>query len=845
MSVSVNSYYTVSTVAELKALAGRPSVVQVLAGNGVYNWTEGNTTTGDDVTVIEPTAPTPAGRYILSVTDYPLTVENLAALKALTTRPKSVSMAGRTAVNDGGGGIFHWVAADATTADDALVVAPTSGTAGRWKRIFSGPVNLRWFGATGVAGDNQTTAISDWLNAARGRGGFVPAGTYKWTSALILTLNAPTRLTFAVDAKFVFDNGTATNTDTALTVVCTGYDFSIEGGEFDGSQRCNCVVDVTQDAVPVGARPNFSSFGTTYHSTRWRAGGGQPASENKALQVRGAFRRIRSEADTFAKCYRDATAGTPGSSGTCGAFFGRYGSTGPDPETVEIIDPFVDDISTDATGIDAKNVDADGIKIFQGSTGQATPGGMRAIVRGGTFRNCKGRGLKGQLHDIQVDGAKFIVACEPITGNFGSGGSVLVDFQIAGGSIRNCSAEYATWGAGKSPFVVDGATAINGCTGFSLQMTVNTARGRALIEGNTIYNNVAATVGSLAMPFAVQADSDAQNSRAIVINNEVIGGACNCLVYTGEMGMASNVDRVDVSDNFATLVLQSLICSASLSNLDNLRQRYVGNANGTQQRTITVGSINDTTDVITSTTHGLVSGQVIWLVLGSGATIPAGLTESDAGTGGFKAYWTLRIDADTFKLADSPADVISNTAVNMTSAGSGTITFVVAPAFHTRLDGVIFTSLAAGIRTAYQNDGAWRGEDPANTRVNALRATSFGGMTANSAVGNLMVMSIQEVYVTATSSYQFRPTGYYVSYHMLICDEAVNNNALFFTYGSNFTAAGYTGSNISFGTTSDPGTANKTSVWKSDIRGNIQSCISITNRTATNNVYRLITFGSS
>ena len=140
MSISANTYYTASTIAEIKGLTTRPSVIQSLEGNGVYNWTAGSTLDGDDVTVIEPTSPTPAGRYILEVTDYPLTVEDLAALKALTARPESVVVKTGPAA-----GVWQWVAGSSTTADDALVVECTSGAAGRYKRIYNRMVVAEWF----------------------------------------------------------------------------------------------------------------------------------------------------------------------------------------------------------------------------------------------------------------------------------------------------------------------------------------------------------------------------------------------------------------------------------------------------------------------------------------------------------------------------------------------------------------------------------------------------------------------------------------------------------------------------------------------------------------------------
>lgn len=83
------------------------------------------------------------------------TVENLAALKALVSRPESVLVKTGQAA-----GVWQWVLASATTADDALVVTPTSGVAGRYKRIYDGEVWAEWFGALGDDSTDNATAIA-------------------------------------------------------------------------------------------------------------------------------------------------------------------------------------------------------------------------------------------------------------------------------------------------------------------------------------------------------------------------------------------------------------------------------------------------------------------------------------------------------------------------------------------------------------------------------------------------------------------------------------------------------------------------------------------------------------
>jgi hypothetical protein len=106
-------------------------------------------------------------------------VENLAALKALTTRPDVVTVKTGQAA-----GQWQWVSGSSTTADDALVVNPTSGTAGRYKRIYSGAVDVTWWGASGGASAaTNVTAIQaaiDYQAAAGGGGVYIPADSSKY-----------------------------------------------------------------------------------------------------------------------------------------------------------------------------------------------------------------------------------------------------------------------------------------------------------------------------------------------------------------------------------------------------------------------------------------------------------------------------------------------------------------------------------------------------------------------------------------------------------------------------------------------------------------------------------------
>jgi hypothetical protein len=61
-----------------------------------------------------------------------------------------VLLDGFAAANDGGGGVFVWRATSTEQDNGGTVVRPDpipSSNPGRWVRLYSGAVNVRWFGA--------------------------------------------------------------------------------------------------------------------------------------------------------------------------------------------------------------------------------------------------------------------------------------------------------------------------------------------------------------------------------------------------------------------------------------------------------------------------------------------------------------------------------------------------------------------------------------------------------------------------------------------------------------------------------------------------------------------------
>lgn len=109
-------------------------------------------------------------------------VDSIADLRALT----SASLTGRPTIHvrgyyspgDGGGGIFFWDATATTTDNGGTVIALTAGGVGRWRRVLTQPINVRWFGARGDGVSDDTAVIRKAIAAATGKHLYVPTGKF-------------------------------------------------------------------------------------------------------------------------------------------------------------------------------------------------------------------------------------------------------------------------------------------------------------------------------------------------------------------------------------------------------------------------------------------------------------------------------------------------------------------------------------------------------------------------------------------------------------------------------------------------------------------------------------------
>jgi pectate lyase-like protein len=121
--------------------------------------------------------------------------DTMADLRALLapTAATIVHLLGYHTPSDGGGGVFRWDALSTLPDDGGLTIIPNgSTTQGRWRRVTSGPVDIRWFGASPDASSSQNSgSIQKAIDSLPGSGGTVlfPAGVYRVANAIRVLRN--------------------------------------------------------------------------------------------------------------------------------------------------------------------------------------------------------------------------------------------------------------------------------------------------------------------------------------------------------------------------------------------------------------------------------------------------------------------------------------------------------------------------------------------------------------------------------------------------------------------------------------------------------------------------------
>lgn len=215
----------------------------------------------------------------------------IALLKAGTARfdGETVEVTSYYAADtpDGGGGRFKWDASTSAADNGGTIIAPDAGGVGRWFRVYSGAVNVRWFGAKGDGVTNDTAALQAAINAADANviAGFNRQNTVLFPVGIYQVAGTLTFMPFVnylgVRATVAATSGTGSgNHGSILRKSATGVLADADTGDMtirdllfvDGSAQTSTGIrfGTTQNASGIDIRGcRFVGFSVAINARRW------------------------------------------------------------------------------------------------------------------------------------------------------------------------------------------------------------------------------------------------------------------------------------------------------------------------------------------------------------------------------------------------------------------------------------------------------------------------------------------------------------------------------------------------------------------------------------------------
>lgn len=282
---------SVASIAALKGIVSstltdtQPCTVQTPGSNWVWSASTGAGFESDDNTVVRPSDKGLGvnGRWY-NTASAPV-VATIAALRnAVSGKQSSISVQSYSTLGDGGGGIFDYDASDTTSSDDGgtIIVAGTK----RYKRRYSGAVDVRWFGVKttgttfGSPGTDSSTAFQNAIRSTAldtiGRGVelIVPPGDIYFANPVYIDR----RVTIRGAGTGVFDSSTRIHAAAGVTAFIIvagndsavpnpndgGYGSIIEGIQFlmiaknTNTTTCNFDKDDVNNQITVANASDFS-----------------------------------------------------------------------------------------------------------------------------------------------------------------------------------------------------------------------------------------------------------------------------------------------------------------------------------------------------------------------------------------------------------------------------------------------------------------------------------------------------------------------------------------------------------------------------------------------------------
>lgn len=413
--------------------------------------------------------------------------------------------------------------------------------------VFSlnGYVNVKQprYGARGDGTTDDSAAIGAAIDAANGRAIIWPAGTYLLGSVLSKTLTAP---------QFWRSEGPVTLRYTGaaggplITLTLGSNDFFLDGQfTIDCDLLARVGMRINNSPASMAGAVNLLVRGLKVIDAYSVTNGTDAA----GIMVGGAFNLVKLVDCGAQNVSRAAGVGVPGVTGSAGISVFQN-SASAYPKRVVIEDPTIETITSEEPDGGGNNVDCDGVIVNGPSAASfsGVPPETILLVRGGRFRNCRGRCVKSQMQSNDVDGIQIIrdsAAQRAITN------ATEVDFQWGAGKLRNYTVKYEALSGGGNPF---GAShAVVNASGNNV---ATNGEGAFVVENGYIFNEYPLASGDLPYFCLLSVDAAGLFRSVSVQKNTMLGGG---RVGQFVRGALARVIRLDVEDNYIHNLTQSLV----------------------------------------------------------------------------------------------------------------------------------------------------------------------------------------------------------------------------------------------------------------------------------------------
>ena len=404
----------------------------------------------------------------------------------------------------GGGGFFYWDATSTATDNGGTIIKATAITTGRWIRLYSGDVDVRWFGAIG-SGD-ETTELQNFFVYIydNNEKGMLNGITYTVSGELLNKSSAGSLNVSPLFGTAVFSCAT-TSLETLIkaTEITSAY---VKGIKIDANDLVSAPFDL-RNASTAGIGGAVYVENVEVLDAKQVAQSTSPV----GIQVIGEFDNVTVKDSIVTNVSR--TSSSKDASGiVVSDLTGHAEITG--------------NKVTNVTFPGADPVDADGIKIFGNDVSTLTTRlTATANVSHNVVTDALGRGIKLQISHALVQSNRITLSAgvTTITDYVG------VDCQANNGNIID------------NRFITGAATLGTGAAVFNLQNVRNESKKVAYVARNHVET-------STKYEFFAVGFSKYQHCGYVVEDNDLTGtGGCDQFFKHVMNGVIGDTDTFDVS----------------------------------------------------------------------------------------------------------------------------------------------------------------------------------------------------------------------------------------------------------------------------------------------------------